>query len=363
MTWTGKGRKGVLIVAEAPDETEDERGVQLVGKSGQLLRGVLEQFGADLDKDCWKTNAVICHPPENEATDLHVEACRPNLDRAIAELRPEVIVLLGEKSVKSLIGPMWRKSDLGGIGRWAGWRIPSQRLHAWICPTWHPAYLLRQGDPVLELWFRRHLEGAFELLDYPWIDSAGLLDQVEVIHSPGKAAAELRGMLDQGGVFSFDFETNMLKPDHPDARIFSCSVCWEGRRTIAYPMQGEAEEATREFLRSDVPKRGWNIKFEDRWARRIFGRWVRGWEWDGMQAAHILDNRPGITGLKFQAFVRLGIEPYDGFVGGFLKADGSNVPNRIGQAELDDVLRYNGVDSLVTMMLSKIQRTEMGIEA
>jgi uracil-DNA glycosylase family 4 len=61
---TGKGEQGIFILAEAPGRTEDSLNVQLVGKAGKLLRGVLHDFNIDLDQDCRKMNAVNCRPTD-----------------------------------------------------------------------------------------------------------------------------------------------------------------------------------------------------------------------------------------------------------------------------------------------------------
>ena len=92
MPVTGEGLEKVLIVAEAPGRNEDEKGIQLIGKAGQRLRYELERNDWDLDRDCWKTNAVICHEANNAITDKHVECCRPNLLKSISELKPAVMV-------------------------------------------------------------------------------------------------------------------------------------------------------------------------------------------------------------------------------------------------------------------------------
>ena len=125
----------------------------------------------------------------------------------------------------------------------------------------------------------------------------------------------------------------------------------------------EAVTAMAGLLFGDARKIGANIKFEDRWVRRMFGRPVRRWVWDTMQAAHVLDNRPGITSLKFQAFVRLGQGDYDSVVSPFLKADGGNQRNRIREADLDKLLLYNGMDAVCTWEVAKQQRKEMMCEA
>jgi uracil-DNA glycosylase family 4 len=363
MPVTGKGRRKVLVVAEAPGEQEDEEGTQLIGKSGLYLREVLDEIGISLDKDCWKTNAVICRPPKNMVDDVHIESCRPNLNKAIKELNPITIILLGGSPVKSLIGQLWKAGEApGGIGRWAGWQIPSQQLNAWICPTFHPAYLLRKHDTALDLWFKRHLESAFVLEERPWTD--GVLDlakQVECVYEADKAAKILRRMTERGGTVAFDYETNMLKPDHRDAQIVCCSVCWEGKKTIAFPWHGEAIKAMEELLISPIAKIGANIKFEERWTRKEFGHGVRNWVWDGMVTSHVLDYRPLITSVKFQSFVLMGQAGYDMVVGPYLHSDGGGYKkNRIKELDLGTLLVYNGMDSICEYLVAQKQMKAMG---
>jgi hypothetical protein len=251
----------------------------------------------------------------------------------------------------------------GGGGHWTGWRIPDQTRNAWICPNWHPAYLLRSNDPVLDLWFRRHLESGVELIgaERPWEN--GLPDYPKLIrreHDPERAAGILRKMRERGGPIAFDYECNMLKPDGPDAEIVSCAVCWRGKRTIAFPWVGDARSEMREILADGtIPKIAQNLKFEDRWTRREFGRSPkRGWAWDTMLASHLLDNRGGVCGLKFQAYVRLGVPPYDAAVSDLLKAPSARERNRIRETDLADLLLYNGMDALLTYQIAQQQRRE-----
>ena len=365
MPATGEGRRRVLVVAEAPGKEEDKRNTQLVGPAGQTLRRCLSKIDVDLDRDCWKTNAAICFPGRNP-TKEEVLGCRSNLLKTVWELEPETIVLLGGAAVQSLIGWLWRE-DAGKVSRWVGWRIPSQRLNAWICPTFHPSYVMRieragQGEEqarVISILFRRHLERAFELRGRPWTKSPEFERQIKVLLS-GREAAEAVDFLirSQPDVpVAFDFETNMLKPDSSKAEIVSCAMS-NGEETIAYPMTGEAREVTVAFLRSPVPKVAHNMKFDDRWSRRVLGIPVRNWRWCSMQAAHVLDNRRGICGLKFQAFVRLGQESYDERVAPSLKG-GSNAPNRIRAVDVRDLLLYNGMDALCTILVAQKQMEEM----
>jgi uracil-DNA glycosylase len=372
MPATGRGSRKVLIVAEAPGATEDDRNEQLVGESGQLLRRILRKMNVNLD-DCLKTNAIICRPPNNDTpTELQIEYCRPNLTRVIEEFQPETIITLGIVPLRSLLIGSWRE-DIGSMTRWAGWQIPSQAFNAWICPTYHPSYLLRalkdkeQGrrpivDPEqLELWFKRHLEAAFGLEGRPWQTVPDYMSKIEVVQEPAKAAAILDEMVKRGGPFAFDYETNMLKPDSAKARIVCCSVSWRGKRTIAYPWSGPAIEATRRLLLTPDAKYGSNIKFEERWTEREFGHGVNGWAYDTMVGSHVMDNRRGITSIKFQAFVRLGQGIYDEHIKPYLISDGSNVENRIMELDPRDLLLYNGLDSLLEYKVAEIEMKEIGL--
>ena len=356
MQVTGEGRRRVLIVAEAPGQDEDRQGIQLIGMAGQALRKHLRKIGVDLDRDCWKTNAVICHPGSmKNPTDKQVLSCRPNLLKVIRELEPDVILLLGGASVKSLIGYAWRE-DVGQIERWTGWQIPSQLLNVWLCPTWHPSYLMRQGDPVLDLWFVRHLKVAFELEGKPWPDEkTDWTKQITVEYAPRQAAVGIRKLIEAGKPMAIDYETDRLKPDADDSRIVCCAVS-DGKTTISFPWQGDAVTAVGELLQSEVGKLAHNIKFEERWSQHEFGRGVRNWEWCSMTAAHVLDNRRGITGLKFQSFVNFGVGDYDREISPYLKGEGGNGKNRVTDAPLDRLLLYCGMDALLGFKLAEKQR-------
>lgn len=361
---SGRGRKKILVVAEAPGKTEDLNGTQLIGDAGKRLRKLLASLHIDLDKDCWKTNAVTCRPPGNKTpTPEQILSCRPLLFGAIKDLNPKVIVLLGGIAVKSLIGKLWRE-EVDTLTRWTGWTIPSKEVNAWIVPTWHPSYLIRTEDPALEVLMIKHLKRAVELsntnppiVDYAW------QNKVIVEMSPQKAAKRIRKWVEDGGLFAFDYETNCLKPETQNARILSCSIS-DGNTSIAYPWHGEAITASIEFLASTrCRKVAANAKFEERWSRIHAGGSVKNLVWCTMLAAHVLDNRKGITGLKFQAFVRFGTRAYDQHVHHFMQEDSRTRLNKLHSLDKRDLLLYNGMDSIITLNLALLQMKELGIES
>lgn len=368
MPVSGKGKRGILVVAEAPGKDEDRKGVQLVGESGKLLEKTLRRMGVDMRRDCWLTNSLICRPPNNATpTNDQIDWCRPNLIQTVEALQPAVIVPLGASAVRSLLGWLWKDEGQFGIGRWAGWTIPLQRLNAWICPTYHPSHLLwnrnekKQGTVIVERMFEDHLMQAVAKAKEgrPWDEVPKFEDQVEIVMDVEKAAKVIHKMIRYGGTVAFDYETNMLKPDNDNGVIVSCSVCWEGQKTIAFPFHGEAVNAVKKLVCSDLKKVAANMKFEERWTRIKLGVKVKNWAWDTMVNAHVLDAREAICSLKFQSFVNFGMEDYNHHIEPYLQANGSYAENRIRQVKLRDLLLYNGLDSLLEFKLAELQRESL----
>lgn len=370
MPVSGKGKKGIYILAEAPGADEDRHGIQLVGNSGRKLMDILRPLGIDMRNDCWLDNSLICRPPDNKIpkpAGKYIDYCRPHVIKNVQELKPTVIIPLGAVAADSLLGWLW-KEDVGGINRWAGYRIPHQKLNAWVCPTFHPAALLYEKGGLgrlMERMFVDHLRAAVSLKGRPWKEVPNYEEKIDVCIDANRAAKIVREMNRRGGTVAFDYETTMLKPDSKDAEIVCCSVCWEGKKTVAFPWHGEAVHAVRELLvNADVNKVGWNSKFEHRWTEAKLGVRVKGWKWCGMLASHVMENagrNKKITSIKFQAFVKLGVPIYNTHVEAFLESrikGRGNVRNRIKEIDTHTLLLYCGLDSLLEFLVADIQMKE-----
>ncbi len=354
----GAGKRGILIVSEAPGKEEDMNGRQLVGNSSREL---LEALSAcDVSRsDFVLTNSVICRPPKGrQPTSLEIDNCRASLLNTISKHNPTVIILMGGSAVDSLIPYLWGDSS-GGINRWVGWRIPDQKLNAWICPTYHPAFVIRkeQDDGVARLLFRQHIAAAVELAGTrPWEEVPDYKSQVQVLYDPDTINKRLRWFAERSGPIAFDYETNRLKPEHPKAKVWSFSVS-DGTRTIAFPWYPEIVDSVSELLRCDRPKIASNMKFEDRWTRAVLGHEITNWAWDTMLNAHLIDNRESICSIKFQAYIHRGQRLWNSRVDSFLTSSkNEDKLNQIHLIDLDDLLLYNGLDSLLEILVAKDQR-------
>ena len=109
---SGKAQARILFVGEGPGEKEDLSGLPFMGAAGQFLNELLLQAGIDRD-EVFITNVVKCRPPNNrEPLQDEVEACRDYLDAQIAIIEPKIICPLGGPSLRRLLGPELKISQV-----------------------------------------------------------------------------------------------------------------------------------------------------------------------------------------------------------------------------------------------------------
>ena len=356
----GNFKKGILNLGEAPGEIEDKRGKQWQGKTGRLLQKTYRHLGIDLFEDCLNINAVNCRPMDKKGinripTNYEIDCCRKKVLQTIEQYKPKVIVLLGNSALYCLLGHRWKK-DLGGIMKWRGWTIPDQDFNCWICPAFHPSYVGRLEAEVETVWIQ-DLERIIKKADEPL--SKYQEPRIEVIENlfPLK---EL--VLHQVAI---DYETTGLKPQARGHRIICASIAFNENHAYVF-MMPKSRNARQPFvdLLADpaIGKMAHSIKFEEAWSVVRLRQPAQGWMWDSMLAAHVLDNRPSVTSLKFQIYVNFGIIDYASEVAPYLQAPtkGGNDMNHVyellkqpgGQEKL---LEYCGLDAIYAYRLSMLQ--------
>jgi len=365
LDYIGKGKKRILIISESPSKSDDENGKLYSNPRSSLpLETALRKSGIVLERDCWLTTALICYSGKEPTSD-QINHCRPNLIRIIKQLNPDIIIPAGRSAITSLIPHLW-KEHVGPASRWYGFQIPSQQINSWICPTYSPTYvhqLNKSNDPkkeVLKIHFENQIKAALALEGKPYDELPDYNKQIEIIDKPSQAARIIRKMIQKGGTVAFDYETDRIKPDSDDSKIVSCAICWNDKKTIAYDWKGEAIEATRELLHSPLPKIACNLKFEDRWTRKHLGKRVRNWYWDTMLAAHVIDQRPRITSIKFQSFVLLGASSYDDHIKKYLTAGNKEGSNNIHLIDRKELLTYNAMDAILEYKVAMKQMDVLG---
>lgn len=373
----GDNEKGIICIGEAPGETEDDRGRPWQGKTGRRLQSELRRLNVELAEDCVSFNAVQCRPLDDkgnnrEPTDHEVNCCRVKyVFPYVEEYNASLIMLFGSNAVQSLIND--RTDTKNQISIWRGWTIPDQKLKRWICPVFHPSFVEREEDrkEITTIW-RQDLERAIDKVNRPVPNFSHYKENLRLLHNEEDIISLLERICrrEEGQLCAFDYEGTGLKPHAEGHKIVCTSIATE-RASYAFmgPRTPRVMKLFQRFLRSpNILKIAQNLKFEDTWSVEKMGvDSVRGWEWDPMLAAHVIDNRQGVTGLKFQTYVNFGIGGYDKAVSKYLEGTdrkNANSINRIDEAIAnlgeDVVLEYCASDSLFARWLAVKQMSELG---
>jgi uracil-DNA glycosylase len=142
----GLKRAKVMMVGEQPGDREDRAGRPFVGPAGRELDRGLEQVGIDRG-DVYVTNVVKHFKFEERGRRrmhqtpkrFEIDACRPWLDEELAQVRPEVLLMLGATAGKALLGSKFTLRDARGHP------IDSD-LAPLVFATIHPSAILRAPD-------------------------------------------------------------------------------------------------------------------------------------------------------------------------------------------------------------------------
>lgn len=99
-----------------------------------------------------------CRPPENRnPLDDEIRACVPWLVSQLAQYNPRVIVAMGRYSIGYFSGFSYKETEKMTVGKQVGRVRPylGQHNDLAIMPTYHPAYLLRQGKEPTKTFLRQ----------------------------------------------------------------------------------------------------------------------------------------------------------------------------------------------------------------
>jgi len=145
----GNRQAQIMIIGEAPGQTEDETGLPFVGKAGQLLDKILASVELSAN-EVYICNVVKCRPPQNrDPLPEEIAACNPYLLEQIRLVNPQIILLTGKYAMLTLLGIKQGITKVRGQ-----WYERDGRL---FMPIFHPAYLLRnpsreKGAPKWLMW-------------------------------------------------------------------------------------------------------------------------------------------------------------------------------------------------------------------
>jgi len=365
----GSDTPDVYILNEYPSNREDLMGKSsLLNKPIYLIVHLLGQLGIDQSRIRYY-RAVNCKPKEgDEPTDTYINICRNKVLIDIKKAKPKVIIACGNSSLKSL----FNQSE-PGIHGWTGWQIPSHDLNCWIVPTYNPQKVIDDGIPGDEKYWDKQTNYTDTLRVLR--ENLSIVPELIKLSIPKNKSYEIKKLIKFNEVidffdnivikynkFTIDFETIGTKPYFPDSCILSVAISFDENISYTFPVSyydhytkikywSDIQEKTiLDKLKSLLAKDGitkiiHNLIFESEWSLAMFGIQLKDLE-DTMLQKYILDCRRGTMNLDFLAFATFGVR---------WKKYPQHIMSNLTQISVDELLEYNGTDTIFEHRLYNIQ--------
>ncbi|MGV8947949.1 MAG: uracil-DNA glycosylase [Candidatus Paracaedibacter sp.] len=146
----GNPQAKVMLVGEAPGADEDRQGTPFVGVSGQLLDRMLATIGLDRTS-VYITNILPWRPPGNrQPTPQEIAACKPFVEKHIALIQPQILVLVGGVAMKALFNT--NEGIMRLRGTWQSYTSHELEAPIKAIATYHPSFLLRSPGQKAQSW-------------------------------------------------------------------------------------------------------------------------------------------------------------------------------------------------------------------
>jgi DNA polymerase len=139
----GDPESRLMVVGEAPGQEEEAQLRPFVGKSGKLIRGLLDALSVE---DVYITNVVKRRPTtetgaNRKPSKKECYRCGCHLSREIVEIKPQFIVTLGSIPFEFFAGEKIKISHHRGTS----FERKHFNVEFVVLPTWHPSFVLRSG--------------------------------------------------------------------------------------------------------------------------------------------------------------------------------------------------------------------------
>jgi len=285
---SGYGINDIVFVGDAPGELEDKKGKAFIGAGGKLLRRTLDKFGL-LHQSSF-TTVVRCKPVSSSPSNAQIRYCGDQfLLQELQEVKPKLVVLLGDVAVKYFFGNKSVEAMRYKILKLEGLNF--------MC-TVHPTQVLRNAN------LKSTYQIDFAKMKY-YLDSYEKQEyfKYQFLKEPERVR-EYLSYLTTVEKFGFDYETIGVSPYKEDGGIVSASF-YEGCRlpTVIYWKDLLKElPLFKDLMQSPVKKIMDNGKYEalHSWARGSVR--IKNFSFDPMIAAYLLDETNSWERLEVMAW-------------------------------------------------------------
>ena len=279
------GRVNVLIIGEGPGREEVRKKQVFIGPSGALLYKTMRSI--NLGSSFWLTNAALCAGKDAKEKRAASLCCEARLRHKIAELKPRIIMTLGNIPTDILLG----KGEGITARRGSVNKVQiTEEFSTIVVPTVHPAAVLRNNNWLTDfesdfMRVSRMLFGKYEVrLESKEVEYTVTADYPMVL-----AEAER-------SVFAvLDVETTGLDMTRDRLLCAVVATDWHvyiiEKRVMYSPWFANAlEHCTARWS-------GHNAKFDRNFLIKQIGCYVD-FAYDSMLAHYLFDERQGNQGLK-----------------------------------------------------------------
>jgi uracil-DNA glycosylase family 4 len=379
---SSKGEVDLYILGDFPTERDDETGRHFSGKTGSLLRQVLDDANIHDCRICfdYAVRDNLDGAGVREAGQA-LECCRSLVAGSIGAARPLVVLGVGIKALSWALN----STDMMGL-RGRIFALQAGGHPFYFIPTYSPDFIVERAfnkdEPLrssLGACLKFDVQRAFDALNLPppQIDTpqavrAGL--QTFNGHGADQLAKlqKLMGGAAKASVKAIDLETWPLRPYAAGAKLLTCAISHDDENfafAVDHPKGGWSavqQKFIRKFLCEVLASEGvlvaHNTPFEVEWLISLLGRdaiFHDNWECTMMQS-HFLDERRGKRGGNDDQFQPNPYQALDFLVKQYFgisykplfKLDRKNML----AADLDETLLYNAADTKYTLRLYGLQK-------
>ncbi len=139
----GNPNADVVFIGEAPGKREAATGRPFIGRSGQLLRGLIREIGLDDEKDVYITSSVKYLPDRGTPTSQDIAHGRVHLMKQFAIIQPKVVVLLGRVAAEGVLEKKVKIASEHGQVIEGSFDDAQDKKNIKYFLTFHPAAALR----------------------------------------------------------------------------------------------------------------------------------------------------------------------------------------------------------------------------
>lgn len=311
----GKKKARIMFIQDCPDkDNDDEKGKPFSGKQCNAVRTALEKRGIDSD-DVFFTSLVKCVADKEEPKPVHIMACEELLEAEISVVNPDIIVPVGNKSLKYCVGKVGLTKMRGNAQE-----VEICGRKRIVLPTMHPRSVNKK--PAYKDFILKDMDTLKDLYENGMTEVSGV--DYKYLETLNDCMEEIIRLKNEAKILCFDLETTGKSAYFDDSKIVCISLTDKTHTGCVIPLYhhetplwgweiGTVVKMLRWLLEDEsIPKVAHNGKFDIEWLHWWLNIDVKNFSFDTMLAHYLaVSEEQGTQGLKGLAWEFTDMGGYD----------------------------------------------------